>query len=40
MGAKVDDLFADLKTGHNIVATVFIEAGAMHRADGPAADSA
>lgn len=32
----MDDIQADLRAGHNIVATVFIEAGAMYRADGPA----
>jgi L-fuconolactonase len=31
------DLVEDVSTGHNIVATVFIEAGAMYRADGPEA---
>lgn len=29
------DLVEDVSTGHNIIATVFIEAGAMYRADGP-----
>ncbi len=29
------DLLADLATGHNIVATVFVQARAFHRADGP-----
>jgi L-fuconolactonase len=28
---------ADLNTGHNIVATVFVQCSAMHRADGPEA---
>jgi L-fuconolactonase len=28
---------ADLNTGHNILATVFVQCGAMHRADGPEA---
>jgi predicted TIM-barrel fold metal-dependent hydrolase len=32
----IHELLADTSTGHNIVATVFIEAGAMYRADGPA----
>ena len=32
-----DDLLADLASGHNIVATVFVEARAMYRADGPEA---
>jgi L-fuconolactonase len=31
-----DDLRADLNSGHNVVATVYLEAGAMHRAGGPA----
>lgn len=31
------DLVEDVSTGHNIVATVFIEAGAMYRAGGPEA---
>jgi L-fuconolactonase len=31
------ELAADVNTGHNILATVFIEAGAMYRADGPEA---
>jgi L-fuconolactonase len=30
-----DDLRADLNSGHNVVATVYLEAAAMHRADGP-----
>jgi L-fuconolactonase len=29
------DLLADLNTGHNIRATVFVQCGAMYRADGP-----
>jgi len=29
------DLLADTNSGHNIVATVFVQARAMHRADGP-----
>lgn len=32
----LDELRADLACGHRIVATVHLEAGAMHRADGPA----
>jgi L-fuconolactonase len=32
----LDDLLADTNSGHNIVATVFVQARAMHRADGPA----
>ena len=31
----IHELAEDVGTGHNIVATVFIEAGAMYRADGP-----
>jgi L-fuconolactonase len=31
------DLLADIGTGHNIVATVFIECGAMYKTDGPEA---
>ena len=31
----MDELQRDLRTGHNIVATVFIECRAMYRADGP-----
>lgn len=33
----MDELQRDLRTGHNIVATVFIECSAMYRADGLAA---
>lgn len=33
----LDDLLADIDTGHNITATVFIQCRAMHRADGPEA---
>jgi len=29
------DLLADTGSGHNVVATVFVECGAMYRADGP-----
>jgi L-fuconolactonase len=32
----LDDLLADLSTGHNIVGTVFLQCGAMYRAEGPA----
>jgi L-fuconolactonase len=32
----LDDLLADLKAGHNIRGTVYMECGAMYRADGPA----
>src|SRR6187399_1319171 len=31
----LDDLLADTNSGHNILATVFVQARAMHRADGP-----
>ena len=31
----LDDLLADTNTGHNIVATVFVQCRAMHRAGGP-----
>ncbi|WP_273463019.1 amidohydrolase family protein [Sandarakinorhabdus limnophila] len=31
----LDQLNADMKAGHNIVATVFLECGAFYRADGP-----
>jgi predicted TIM-barrel fold metal-dependent hydrolase len=31
----LDELLADLKSGHNIRATVYMECGAMYRADGP-----
>jgi len=33
----LDELLADMKRGHNIVATVYMECGAMYRAEGPAA---
>ena len=29
-----DDLFADVKSGHNVIATVYVQARAFHRADG------
>ncbi|HEY0299738.1 MAG TPA: hypothetical protein VGC36_00270, partial [Rhizomicrobium sp.] len=32
----LDELLADLKSGHNIRGTVYMECGAMYRADGPA----
>ncbi|HET7296006.1 MAG TPA: amidohydrolase family protein, partial [Gemmatimonadales bacterium] len=32
----LDEFLADVRTGHNVVATVFIECHAMYRADGPA----
>jgi len=31
----LDELLADLKCGHNVRATVYMECGAMYRADGP-----
>jgi L-fuconolactonase len=31
----LDELLADVNTGHNVVATVFVEASAMYRKDGP-----
>lgn len=31
----LDDILQDLNAGHNIVSTVFIECGAMYKADGP-----
>jgi L-fuconolactonase len=31
----LDELLADLTRGHNVRATVFVECGAMYRADGP-----
>jgi len=33
----IDDLAADLGSGHNIAATVFVQCRSMHRADGPEA---
>ena len=33
----LDDFLADTNSGHNIVSTVFIECGAMYKADGPEA---
>ena len=33
----LDDLLADLNSGHNIVATVFLQCWSMHRASGPEA---
>jgi predicted TIM-barrel fold metal-dependent hydrolase len=33
----LDDLLADLNSGHNVVATVFLQCRAMHRAGGPEA---
>jgi len=34
----IDELLADTRTGHNIIATVFIETGLKYRTAGPAAD--
>src|SRR5439155_18924 len=31
----LDELLADLRTGHNVIATVFVECHAMYRARGP-----
>jgi L-fuconolactonase len=31
----LDELLVDLNSGHNVVATVFVQCRAMHRADGP-----
>ena len=31
----VEDLLADMRRGHNVFATVFVECGAMYRPDGP-----
>jgi predicted TIM-barrel fold metal-dependent hydrolase len=31
----LDELLADVTSGHNVVATVFVQCGAMYRADGP-----
>ncbi len=33
----LDELLADVKSGHNVRATVYMECGAMYRADGPEA---
>ncbi|HEX3574978.1 MAG TPA: amidohydrolase family protein [Rhodopila sp.] len=33
----LDDLLADINSGHNIVATVFVQCRSMHRASGPEA---
>ena len=33
----LDDLLADINSGHNIVATVFLQCRSMHRAEGPEA---
>lgn len=31
----LDELMADTRSGHNVIATVFLECGAFYRADGP-----
>jgi len=31
----LDELLADINTGHNVLGTVFVQCGAMYRADGP-----
>jgi L-fuconolactonase len=33
----LDELLADVQSGHNVVATVFVECASMYRADGPEA---
>src|SRR5258708_19852964 len=33
----LDELLADLQSGHNVRATVYLACGAMYRADGPEA---
>ena len=33
----LDEFLADLNSGHNIRATVFVQCGAMYRSDGPVA---
>jgi L-fuconolactonase len=33
----LDELLADMKSGHNVVATVYLECGSMYRKDGPEA---
>ena len=33
----LDEIVADVNAGHNVVSTVFIECGAMYRAEGPQA---
>jgi predicted TIM-barrel fold metal-dependent hydrolase len=33
----LDELLADINSGHNVIGTVFVQCGAMYRADGPAA---
>jgi hypothetical protein len=36
----IEELLADINSGHNIIATVFIEAGAMLRKSGPEEEKA
>src|SRR2546428_4184529 len=36
-GYLLDELLADRQSGHNVRATVYLECGAMYRADGPEA---
>jgi predicted TIM-barrel fold metal-dependent hydrolase len=31
----IEELMADIRGGHNVIATVFVQCGAMYRADGP-----
>ncbi len=33
----IDEILADITSGHNVVSTVFVQCGAMHKADGPEA---
>src|ERR1700722_7085599 len=33
----IEELLADLRSGHKVIGTVFVQCGAMYRADGPAA---
>jgi predicted TIM-barrel fold metal-dependent hydrolase len=33
----LDELLADMRTGHNVLATVYLECGSMYRSGGPAA---
>lgn len=35
MGYNVDELLGDTSSGHNVIATVFMECGAAYRKDGP-----
>ena len=32
---QIEDLYGDLNSGHNVISTVFVEARAMYRPDGP-----